>query len=62
MMTWQWGRKQMAKAFYDFGFREGKKLDWLVMLREKVDEIQIAIDENLPLARTLIQGRRRLVD
>jgi KUP system potassium uptake protein len=62
MLTWQWGRKQMAKAFYDFGFREGKKLDWLVMLREKVDEIQFAIDENLPLARTLIQGRRRLVE
>lgn len=62
MMTWQWGRSQMARAFYDFGFREGKKIDWLVMLREKVDEIQIAIDENLPLARTLIQGRRRLVE
>lgn len=62
MVTWQWGRSQMAKAFYDFGFREGKKIDWLVMLREKVDEIQIAIDENLPLARTLIQGRRRLVE
>lgn len=62
MVTWQWGRKQMAKAFYDFGFREGKKIDWLVMLREKVDEIQIAIDENLPLARTLIQGKRRLVE
>jgi KUP system potassium uptake protein len=62
MVTWQWGRSQMAKAFYDFGFREGKKIDWLVMLREKVDEIQIAIDENLPLARTLIQGKRRLVE
>ena len=62
MLTWQWGRSQMARAFYDFGFREGKKIDWLVMLREKVDEIQIAIDENLPLARTLIQGRRRLVE
>lgn len=62
MVTWQWGRKQMAQAFYDFGFREGKKIDWLVMLREKVDEIQIAIDENLPLARALIQGRRRLVE
>jgi KUP system potassium uptake protein len=62
MLTWQWGRSQMAKAFYDFGFREGKKIDWLVMLREKVDEIQFAIDENLPLARTLIQGRRRLVE
>jgi KUP system potassium uptake protein len=62
MLTWQWGRKQMARAFYDFGFREGKKIDWLVMLREKVDEIQIAINENLPLARMLIQGRRRLVE
>ncbi len=62
MITWQWGRSQMAKAFYDFGFREGKKIDWLVALREKVDEIQIAIDENLPLARTLIQGKRRLVE
>lgn len=62
MLTWQWGRKQMARAFYDFGFREGKKIDWLVMLREKVDEIQFAINENLPLARMLIQGRRRLVE
>jgi KUP system potassium uptake protein len=62
MLIWQWGRKQMAKAFYDFGFREGKKIDWLVALRDKVDEIQIAIEENLPLARTLIQGRRRLVE
>lgn len=62
MLTWQWGRKQMAKAFYDFGFREGKKIDWLVALRDKVDEIEIAINENLPLARTLIQGRRRLVE
>ncbi|XZE35572.1 KUP/HAK/KT family potassium transporter [Pirellulaceae bacterium SH501] len=62
MLTWQWGRKQMARAFYDFGFREGKKIDWLVMLRDKVDEIQFAINENLPLARMLIQGRRRLVE
>ncbi len=62
MILWQWGRRQLAKAFYNFGFREGKKIDWLVRLREKIDEIQIAINEGLPLARMLVQGRRRLVE
>ncbi len=40
----------------------GKKISWLVALREKVDEIQLSIDENLPRPRTLVQGRRRLVE
>ncbi|AMV36924.1 KUP/HAK/KT family potassium transporter [Planctomyces sp. SH-PL62] len=62
MMTWQWGRGQLAGAFYAFGVQGGKKMGWLVALREKVDEIQLSIQENLPLARTLVQGRRRLVE
>ena len=62
MLTWQWGRSELAKAFYAFGVQGGKKISWLVMLREKVDEIQLSIEENLPLARTLVQGRRRLVE
>lgn len=62
MVSWQWGRSQFAKAFYDFGVREGKKIEWLVALRDMVDEIQYTIEENLPFARSLIQGRRRLVE
>ena len=62
MMVWQWGRKSLASAFYDFGVREGKKIEWLVALREKLDDIEMAIQENLPAARLLIQGHRRLVE
>ncbi|WP_240910977.1 KUP/HAK/KT family potassium transporter [Paludisphaera soli] len=62
MLTWQWGRGELARAFYAFGVQGGKKMGWLVALREKVDEIQLSIQENLPLARTLVQGRRRLVE
>ena len=62
MVTWQWGRSQLAKAFYEFGVKEGKRIDWLVSLREMLDDIQLAIEENLPAARLLVQGRRRLVE
>jgi len=62
MMSWQWGRSHLAKAFYDFGVRDGKRLEWLVALRDMLDEIEITIRENLPFARSLIQGRRRLVE
>ncbi len=62
MVTWQWGRSQLARAFYDFGVRGGKRISWLVALREMVDEINISIEENLPQARMLVQGRRRLVE
>ncbi len=62
MMIWQWGRRALAVAFYDFGVREGKKIEWLVALREKLDDIELAIKENLPAARLLIQGSRRLVE
>jgi KUP system potassium uptake protein len=62
MITWQWGRSKFALAFYAFGVREGKKIEWLVALRDMLDEIQITIEENLPLARLLVQGRRRLVE
>jgi len=62
MLTWQWGRSELARAFYAFGVQGGKKITWLVALREKVDEIRISIEQNLPLARTLVQGRRRLVE
>ena len=62
MLTWQWGRAQLAKAFYAFGVQGGKKVRWLVALRDMVDEIQLSIAENLPQARLLVQGRRRLVE
>jgi KUP system potassium uptake protein len=62
MLTWQWGRSELAKAFFAFGVEGGKRMGWLVALREKVDEIRVSIEENLPLARILIQGRRRLVE
>lgn len=62
MLTWQWGRTQMSAAFYRFGVREGKKVDWLVALRDMLDDLEIALQENLPHARTLVQGRRRLVE
>ena len=62
MLTWQWGRTQMGAAFYRFGVREGKKIDWLVALRDMLDDMQIALQENLPHARMLVQGRRRLVE
>ncbi|HUP78416.1 MAG TPA: KUP/HAK/KT family potassium transporter [Pirellula sp.] len=62
MLVWQWGRQALASAFFDFGVREGKKIEWLVALREMVDDIEMAIQENLPAARQLIQGSRRLVE
>ena len=62
MLTWQWGRGELARAFYGFSIQAGKKVSWLVALRDKVDEIRISIEENLPSARALIQGRRRLVE
>lgn len=62
MLTWQWGRKQFAGAFYNFGVREGKTVRWLVALRDMLDEIRISIEEGLPLAKLLVQGRRRLVE
>jgi KUP system potassium uptake protein len=62
MLTWQWGRKSLASAFYAFGVREGKRIEWLVSLRDMLDELEITIQENLPAARSLIQGRRRLVE
>ena len=61
-MVWQWGRQALASAFYDFGVREGKKIEWLIALRDMVDDIELAIQENLPAARQLIQGGRRLVE
>src|SRR5262249_8401155 len=62
MLTWQWGRSALAGAFFAFGVETGKKVSWLVALRGKVDEIRISIEENLPQARALVQGRRRLVE
>ncbi len=62
MLTWQWGRSQLSEAFYKFGVREGKKIDWLVALREMLDDMEIALQENLPHARMLVQGKRRLVE
>ncbi len=62
MMIWQWGRQALAKAFFEFGVREGKKIEWLIALREMLDDLEITIQENLPAARSLIQGRRRLVE
>lgn len=62
MLVWQWGRKSLADAFYEFGVREGKKIDWLVALRDMLDDLELTLRENLPAARALIQGRRRLVE
>ena len=62
MLMWQWGRGALAGAFYGFALHSGKKIRWLVALRDMLDEIRISIEENLPQARALVQGRRRLVD
>lgn len=62
MLTWQWGRGQLSSAFYRFGVREGKKLDWLIQLRDMLDDLEVAMQENLPYARQLVQGRRRIVE
>lgn len=62
MVTWEWGRAQIARSFYRFGIQGGKKIAWLVALRDMVDEIQLTIEEGLPQARALVQGRRRLVE
>lgn len=62
MMIWQWGRKKLGTAFYDFGVREGKKIEWLIALRDMLDDLEITLRENLPAARALIQGKRRLVE
>ncbi len=52
----------MCHAFYDFGVRDGKKIEWLISLREMLADLEITLQENLPAARQLIQGRRRLVE
>lgn len=62
MLTWQWGRTQIGAAFYRFGVREGKKIDWLIALRDMLDDLEIAVQENLPYARQLVQGRRKIVE
>jgi KUP system potassium uptake protein len=62
MLVWQWGRKHLAKAFFDFGVREGKQVGWLVSLRDMLDDLELTIQHNLPAARQLIQGKRRLVE
>ncbi len=62
MMLWQWGRRAVGKAFYDFGVREGKKVEWLVALRDMLDDLELTIEQNLPAARLLVQGRRKLVE
>ncbi len=62
MTTWQWGRSQLGRAFYEFGVRGGKQIGWLAALRQKVDDTRISIEENLPMARALVEGRRRLVE
>lgn len=62
MLTWEWGRTQIGAAYYRFGVRGGKKIAWLVALRGIVDDFEIALQENLPLARQLVQGSRRLVE
>ncbi len=62
MLTWQWGRRQMGIAYFNFGVREGKRISWLSALRDMLDDLEIAVQENLPYARQLIQGRRRLVE
>lgn len=62
MLIWKWGRAQISQAFHRFGVREGKKISWLVALRDMLDDIEIAIQEDLPHARMLVQGRRRLVE
>jgi KUP system potassium uptake protein len=62
MLTWQWGRRQMGAAFYDFGVRGGKKIDWLVALRDMLDDMEIALQEKLLYARMLVQGKRRLAE
>lgn len=62
MLTWQWGRTQIGKAFYAFGVHGGKKVDWLLALRDMLDDMEIALKERLFHARMLVQGRRRLVE
>ncbi len=62
MTQWRWGRAMLGKAFYEFGVREGKKIEWLIALRDMLDDIELSIKENLPSARMLVQGRRRLVE
>ncbi|WP_397570011.1 KUP/HAK/KT family potassium transporter [Schlesneria sp. T3-172] len=62
MLTWQWGRSQLSSAFYRFGVREGKKLDWLIALRDMLDDLELTMQENLPYARKLVQGRRKIVE
>jgi KUP system potassium uptake protein len=62
MVVWQWGRHLLGRAFYDFGVREGKRIEWLISLRELLDDLEMTVRENLPAARQIIAGRRRLVE
>ena len=34
MVTWQRGRTQIGAAFYRFGVQGGKKIDWLIAVRD----------------------------
>lgn len=62
MLTWQWGRTQIGAAFYRFGVQGGKQIHWLLALRDMLDDMEIALKEQLYHARMLVQGRRRLVE
>ncbi len=60
MLTWQWGRTRLGQAFHRFAVREGKKIEWLIALRDMLDDIEIALQENLPHARMLCRAEEGL--
>jgi KUP system potassium uptake protein len=59
MLTWEWGRAQLAAAFSQYN---GKTIQWLTDLRDMLNESKQAIAEELYMAARLVQGPRELVE
>ncbi len=59
MMTWRWGRTQIADALGRFN---GKCIDWYIQLRIMLNDRQEALSEGFEYAAQLVSGPRRLVE
>lgn len=59
MMLWRWGRSTVSDAYQRFAT---KKVSWFIDLREKLDEIKMALDLELQYAAILDTGSRRMVE
>ncbi|MDB4978191.1 MAG: transporter, partial [Candidatus Peribacteria bacterium] len=63
MLTWQWGRTEIAKTYDGVFGNEGtrpKKVGWLVALRDKLDDMRESASNGLSVANQLVTGKRKL--